>query len=160
MLTAVLTLLQRAAALNDFVMAMLKEAFGRGFDGGFQVVVEDMPVPEYEENQSNGVMEATTRTVIIPGAQLPELQADAEEVLATITELAHVRCGKIATLRTEQNSKLGPRDFYSLYSLSMDFVSMTEEACGRTCYALRGAMVSQVISHFKFHSTQSMCSLC
>lgn len=73
-----------------------------------------------------------------------QLISESAEILLASAEYAHVRCGKLLTLRAEQNSQLNFKDFFKLFDLCWRFVVAGEAICQRTCIGLRGTVMSQV----------------
>ncbi|CAO3589754.1 unnamed protein product [Absidia cylindrospora] len=73
------------------------------------------------------------------------------EVVHTISDLAHVRCGKLIGFRSDQHALLNTADFYRLTQLIKSFIHQSETICGRPCFGLRGTVLSQqkaFIDHF------------
>lgn len=66
------------------------------------------------------------------------------EVVYTISDLAHVRCGKLIGFRGDQNALLNTIDFYRLSHVIKTFIQKSELLCGRPCFGLRGTVLSQV----------------
>lgn len=73
------------------------------------------------------------------------MKESAETVFAA-ADMAHTRCAKLIGFRGEQNAQLNPTDFYRLTSVLRGFIQRSEALCGRTCYGLRGTVLSQVKS--------------
>jgi vacuolar protein sorting-associated protein 54 len=66
-------------------------------------------------------------------------------ILFETTDTAHVRCGKILTLREEQNKQLNFKDFFRLFELITRFVQVSEGLCKqRSSIGLRGTIMTQV----------------
>ena len=65
-------------------------------------------------------------------------------VLASASDLAHVRCAKLIGVRSEQNAKLNPNDFFKFFGATWEFVHGAENITGRLCFGLKGTLLSQV----------------
>lgn len=79
---------------------------------------------------------------------LDELRAtvkkESADIVFAAADLAHVRCGKLIGYRSDQNAILNPTDFYRLSRVMRMFIQQCETYCGRTCFGLRGTVLSQV----------------
>lgn len=72
------------------------------------------------------------------------LKKESADIVFAAADLAHVRCAKLIGFRSEQNAQLNPTDFYRLCSVMRTFIQRCEKYCGRTCFGLRGTVLSQV----------------
>ncbi|KAF7722023.1 hypothetical protein EC973_003779, partial [Apophysomyces ossiformis] len=86
---------------------------------------------------------------------LQELRAtirkESSDIVFAAADLAHVRCGKMISYRSDQNAVLNPTDFYRLSNVMQMFIQQCEVYCGRTCFGLRGTVLSQqksFVNHF------------
>ncbi|KAI8910410.1 Vps54-like protein-domain-containing protein [Gorgonomyces haynaldii] len=78
--------------------------------------------------------------------------SDSSDVLFNACELAHIRCAKLLTVRSEQNVKLTAQYFYKLFGATWEFLAATESLCGRMCFPLKGCILSQAKHHLNnFH---------
>ncbi|KAI7865685.1 hypothetical protein BDF14DRAFT_1744092 [Spinellus fusiger] len=83
--------------------------------------------------------------------QLQEVRKELAQSVYAAADLAHVRCGKLVGYRSDQNALLNPTDFYRLSSVLRHFIQRSEKLCSRTCFGLRGTVVSQqkaFVEHF------------
>lgn len=83
------------------------------------------------------------------------LREELSDILSSVGELANARAAKVISLRAEQHTALGLKDFWILFNASWDFVVKTEVICRRMIVGLRGVIVSQVgvVFHNLFVST-------
>lgn len=72
------------------------------------------------------------------------IRKDSADIVFAAADLAHVRCAKLIGFRGEQNAQLNPTDFYRLSSVIRTFIQRCESLCGRTCFGLRGTVLTQV----------------
>ncbi|KAJ1907338.1 hypothetical protein LPJ81_000820 [Coemansia sp. IMI 209127] len=71
-------------------------------------------------------------------------------------DVAHVRCAKLLNHRSEQNARLGPAGFHSLYSSIWAFVAQYELLGGKMCFGLRGTLTVQAKAFLgNFHVEKS-----
>ncbi|KAJ3066837.1 hypothetical protein HDU99_003718, partial [Rhizoclosmatium hyalinum] len=85
-----------------------------------------------------------------------QLIAESNELLLAISEAANARCAKLMSVRSDQNAKLSPKDFYRLLGATKEFISASEYLCGYHCINLKGALVSQAKSFLNhFHDERS-----
>jgi vacuolar protein sorting-associated protein 54 len=64
--------------------------------------------------------------------------------------------------RSDQNALLNPTDFYRLSSVIRTFILQCEVFCGRTCFGLRGTVISQqkaFIDHFHMERVKQEAQL-
>ncbi|KAI8993638.1 Vps54-like protein-domain-containing protein [Pilobolus umbonatus] len=76
---------------------------------------------------------------------------ESADILFSAADLAHVRCGKLIGFRSDSNSLLNPTDFYRFSGIVRTFIVQCEMYCGRTCFGLRGNILSQqkaFLDHF------------
>ena len=78
-----------------------------------------------------------------------DMKKESSDIVFAAADLAHVRCAKLIGFRSEQNAQLNPTDFYRLASVMRTFIQQCETYCERTCFGLRGTVLSQVI-FFRF----------
>ncbi|KAI8078750.1 Vps54-like protein-domain-containing protein [Halteromyces radiatus] len=84
------------------------------------------------------------------------------EVVYTVSDLAHVRCGKLIGFRGDQNALLNPTDFYRLSNVLKTFIRQSEMYCGRPCFGLRGTVLSQqkaFVDHFHMERVKQEAQL-
>ncbi|ORY40384.1 Vps54-domain-containing protein [Rhizoclosmatium globosum] len=55
-----------------------------------------------------------------------QLIAESNELLLAISEAANARCAKLMSVRSDQNAKLSPKDFYRLLGATKEFISASE----------------------------------
>ncbi|KAF9918247.1 hypothetical protein BX616_009774 [Lobosporangium transversale] len=72
-----------------------------------------------------------------------QLETESEEILFAVADLAHSRCAKLMSMRSEQTAKLLPIEVYRLLRLTWSFVLQSELLSGYMCYGLRTAILSQ-----------------
>ncbi|KAJ2089271.1 hypothetical protein IW138_003591 [Coemansia sp. RSA 986] len=71
-------------------------------------------------------------------------------------DVAHMRCAKLLNHRSEQNARLGPAGFHSLYSSIWAFVAQYELLGGKMCFGLRGTLTAQAKAFLgNFHVEKS-----
>lgn len=93
---------------------------------------------------------------------LIQLGKESADVIFSAADLAHVRCGKLISFRNDQNTLLNPTDFYRLSNVVRTFISQCEMFCGRTCFGLRGTVLSQqkaFIEHFHMERVKQEAQL-
>ena len=73
-----------------------------------------------------------------------DMKKESSDIVFAAADLAHVRCAKLIGFRSEQNAQLNPTDFYRLASVMRTFIQQCETYCERTCFGLRGTVLSQV----------------
>ncbi|CAG8563498.1 7142_t:CDS:2, partial [Scutellospora calospora] len=71
---------------------------------------------------------------------------DLSQIILTVTDLAHVWCANLISIRADQSVQLNKKGFYRLFNVTWTFVSECESLCGRACYGLRGTIISQAAS--------------
>ncbi|KAI9483215.1 MAG: Vps54-like protein-domain-containing protein [Benjaminiella poitrasii] len=87
---------------------------------------------------------------------------ESADIVFSAADLAHVRCGKLIGFRSDQNALLNPTDFYRLTSVVRTFIVHCEVLCGRTCFGLRGTVMSQqkaFIEHFHMERVKQEAQL-
>ena len=95
-------------------------------------------------------------------AWMTELTKESADIVFSAADLAHVRCGKLMSFRSDQNALLNPTDFYRLSSVIRTFILQCEVFCGRTCFGLRGTVVSQqkaFVDHFHMERVKQEAQL-
>ncbi|KAJ3108116.1 hypothetical protein HK100_003483 [Physocladia obscura] len=88
-----------------------------------------------------------------------QLISDSNDLLLAISEAANARCAKLLAVRSEQNSKLSPKDFYRLLGATKEFIAGSEFLCGYHCINLKGALSSQAkqfLDHFHDERTKQI----
>jgi hypothetical protein len=70
---------------------------------------------------------------------------DANDVLHSISDLSNARSAKLINVRSDQNARLNPKDFYRLLNATREFIAGEEVLCGYHGIGLKGAMMTQVI---------------
>jgi hypothetical protein len=83
---------------------------------------------------------------------VPALQGELSDVLASAAELSNTRAAKVVGYRSEQHATLDLGSFLGFFNESWSFVVKCEVICRRMIVGLRGAVVSQVCSHVVFVS--------
>ncbi|OBZ90518.1 Vacuolar protein sorting-associated protein 54 [Choanephora cucurbitarum] len=92
----------------------------------------------------------------------PEIEKESADILFSVADLAHVRCGKLIGFRNDQNALLNPTDFYRFSNVIRTFVVQCESMCKRTCFGLRGTMTTQqkaFIEHFHMERVKQEAQL-
>ncbi|KAI8637379.1 Vps54-like protein-domain-containing protein [Parasitella parasitica] len=93
---------------------------------------------------------------------LLQLGKESADIVFSVADLAHVRCGKLIGFRHDQNALLNPTDFYRLSKVVGVFISKCEIFCGRTCFGLRGIVLSQqkaFVEHFHMERVKQEAQL-
>ncbi|GAN06613.1 vps54-domain-containing protein [Mucor ambiguus] len=93
---------------------------------------------------------------------LIQISKESADIVFSAADLAHVRCGKLIGFRNDQNTLLNPTDFYRLSSVVRAFISQCEMYCGRTCFGLRGTVLSQqkaFVEHFHMERVKQEAQL-
>ncbi|KAJ3027241.1 UNVERIFIED_CONTAM: hypothetical protein HDU68_004198 [Siphonaria sp. JEL0065] len=109
--------------------------FGSGMDLFTLDPATDAMMAEKKKEEEQQRIDATGFTQLI---------AESNEVLLAISEAANARCAKLLAVRSDQNAKLSPKDFYRLLGATKEFISASEFLCGYHCINLKGALLSQV----------------
>ncbi|KAJ3355002.1 hypothetical protein HDU83_004173 [Entophlyctis luteolus] len=119
-----------------------------GFDHGWDTSQQDKPDNEqHQKNEANG---------------FTQLVAESNDVLLAISEAANARCAKLLGVRSDQNAKLSPKDFYRLLGATKEFIAASEFLCGYHCINLKGALLSQAkhfLNHFHDERTKQLTSV-
>ncbi|KAI8336713.1 Vps54-like protein-domain-containing protein [Chlamydoabsidia padenii] len=127
-----LKVIERIAMYDQMMMKMIDECLERHIKS---------------INQDEGRQEVVTQLE----EQCELAKKGSNEVVYTISDLAHVRCGKLIGFRGDQNALLNTIDFYRLSHVIKSFIQQSETLCGRPCFGLRGTVLSQqkaFIDHF------------
>ncbi|KAK2466748.1 hypothetical protein APHAL10511_001006 [Amanita phalloides] len=83
------------------------------------------------------------------------LQADLNDILCSVTEVAHIQMARVITSRTEQHAALELPQFLAFFHESWEFVIRCETLCRRMIVGLRGAVVSQAKAFLQaFHQVR------
>ncbi|KAI9498334.1 Vps54-like protein-domain-containing protein [Zychaea mexicana] len=91
-----------------------------------------------------------------------DMKKESSDIVFAAADLAHVRCAKLIGFRSEQNAQLNPTDFYRLASVMRTFIQQCESYCERTCFGLRGTVLSQqkaFIDHFHMERVKQEAQL-
>jgi vacuolar protein sorting-associated protein 54 len=83
---------------------------------------------------------------------VPALQEDLSDVLASAAELSNTRAAKVVGYRSEQHATLDLGSFLGFFNESWSFVVKCEVLCRRMIVGLRGAVVSQVRLNLFLHA--------
>ncbi|KAF7967260.1 hypothetical protein HWV62_35057 [Athelia sp. TMB] len=75
--------------------------------------------------------------------EIPALQEELADVLASAAELSNAQVAKVISIRAEQHAKLDMPEFLAFFNESWSFVVKCEVICRRMIVGLRGAVVSQ-----------------
>jgi vacuolar protein sorting-associated protein 54 len=146
MFSALLQMLRRIALIHELLSAILRDSEKSGIViGSDKISTEDLAPPKTPTS--------TGGSLAVDGPPPPppkysQLISESAEILLASAEYAHVRCGKLLTLRVEQNSQLNFKDFFKLFDLCWRFVVAGEAICQRTCVGLRGTVMSQASRFF------------
>jgi vacuolar protein sorting-associated protein 54 len=137
---------RRVALLNEIIMQQLRDVEHRGI-----VLGVDSVHPIGTEGQS--AQQTTLMDRSAPQQQYNQYLSDTADILFATSDLAHVRCGKLLTLRAEQNAQLNFADFFKIFELAWCFVAAGEWVCRRSCIGLRGTLMTQAKAFLKtFHA--------
>ncbi|RUS32349.1 hypothetical protein BC938DRAFT_475645 [Jimgerdemannia flammicorona] len=112
---------------------------------------ESVSVPTPSADTDDAPTYAATLPLVSTTAAYHSLVTESAEIVFAVADLAHVRCAKLVGVRADQNAQLNPTDFYRLFGVTWKFVVEGEGLCGRTCYGLRGTIMSQAksfLNHF------------
>ncbi|KAL7325236.1 hypothetical protein PS15p_207747 [Mucor circinelloides] len=93
---------------------------------------------------------------------LIQISKESADIVFSAADLAHVRCGKLIGFRNDQNTLLNPTGFYRLSNVVRTFISQCEMYCGRTCFGLRGTVLSQqkaFVEHFHMERVKQEAQL-
>jgi hypothetical protein len=91
-----------------------------------------------------------------------EMISESSEIVNTVADLCYMRCSKLISVRSEQNSRLNPAEFYHLFGSTWEFVCGGESInTGHTCVGLKSTMLSQAKSFLSFFHDERLvlCSL-
>ncbi|KAI7854197.1 Vps54-like protein-domain-containing protein [Circinella umbellata] len=91
-----------------------------------------------------------------------DMKKESSDIVFAAADLAHVRCAKLIGFRSEQNAQLNPTDFYRLASVMRTFIQQCETYCERTCFGLRGTVLSQqkaFVDHFHMERVKQEAQL-
>ncbi|KAF9937686.1 hypothetical protein BGZ65_001174 [Modicella reniformis] len=108
----------------------------------FASSVQSLPIHGFAalqlEDDGEGHLSASAVTQLFR-----QLETESEEILFAVADLAHTRCAKLMSMRSEQSSKLLPAEVYRLLKLTWSFVLQSELLSGYMCYGLRTAILTQ-----------------
>lgn len=138
-----LQLQRRIAFLNELIISGLKEMESRGIAIGY----DNFVAKEALQSPTSPIqLTSSVDTNSAPATKYSQLILETSDILFATSDLAHVRCGKLLTLRAEQNSQLNFKDFRKLFEMTWIFVNVGEWICQRSCIGLRGTLMTQVYS--------------
>lgn len=144
--TALLQLHRRIALYSNIFTSILKDAQKRGVSLEAAKPLTDLTSKLKNADGTSEYVNTVTplATLAIPQAtKYNQLFSDLVEILSSSSDLAHVRCGKLLTLRAEQNAQLNLKDFFKVFEMTWRFINVGELMCQRTCIGLRGVLMSQ-----------------
>ncbi|KAI9350856.1 Vps54-like protein-domain-containing protein [Obelidium mucronatum] len=124
--------------------------FGSGMDLFTLDPTTDALMAEKKKEEEQQRIDATGFTQLI---------SESNEVLLAISEAANARCAKLLAVRSDQNAKLSPKDFYRLLGATREFIAASEYLCGYHCINLKGALLSQAksfLNHFHDERTKQI----
>lgn len=142
----VLLQLQRQVLfLNEVIVSVLQEVEQRGIAIGYDNMIasEAAITPITPATKQPLPNDSTVNNA--PITRYSQYSMDSADILYGTSDLAHVRCGKLLTLRGEQTSQLNFKDFHKMFEMIWVFVSTGEQICQRTCIGLRGTLMTQVV---------------
>jgi hypothetical protein len=159
MLSAVfISLLQiqrRVALFNEILSMILKDAEKHGIEIGVDKgLIESNKHGKSKPDEANQDRSMTAASITNPATaastaltsmHYSQMKNEVSDILFAASDLAHVRCGKLLTLRSEQNAQLNSKDFFKLFQTAWRFLGTGEKICQRTCIGLRGTLMSQVL---------------
>jgi hypothetical protein len=106
---------------------------------------DDLDGSGLDQNSLDSNQWAPSKTIEYSDNSIFEtLIMESANVLASASDLAHVRCAKLIGVRSEQNAMINPNDFFRLFGATWEFVYGAESITGRLCFGLKGTMLSQV----------------
>ena len=140
-----LQLQRRIALVHEIITRLLKE----NERNGVQIGTDNMAQKEAMEPGKPILSVQPSSSDVFKGVnngppRYGQFVTDSADILFAASDLAHVRCGKLLTLRGEQNSQLNSKDFFKLFEITCWFVNTGEWICQRTCIGLRGTLMTQV----------------
>ncbi|KAL1919276.1 uncharacterized protein VTP21DRAFT_1968 [Calcarisporiella thermophila] len=80
-----------------------------------------------------------------------QLAAESSDIVLASADFSQFQCAKLVGIRANQTAQLNPTDFYRLFAVTWTFIGRGEDYCKRTCFGLRGAILSQAkafLNHF------------
>ncbi|KAJ1970999.1 hypothetical protein H4R35_005529 [Dimargaris xerosporica] len=95
-------------------------------------------------------------------AVYPEVWSELDDVTFAIADLAHIRCAKIIGHRANHTAQLDLKSFYRFYAVSWAYIYESEAWTRKTCFGLRGTLISQAkafLSHFHMERTKQLALL-
>ncbi|KAJ1978188.1 hypothetical protein H4R34_003295 [Dimargaris verticillata] len=95
-------------------------------------------------------------------AAYPEVWSELEDVTFAIAELAHILCVKVIGHRANHTAQLDLKSFYRFYAVSWAYIYESEAWTRKTCFGLRGTLISQAkafLSHFHMERTKQLALL-
>ncbi|KAJ3158464.1 hypothetical protein HK101_001317, partial [Irineochytrium annulatum] len=90
--------------------------------------------------------------------------SDANDLLNVVGDKINKRCVKLVGVRSDQNAQLNPKDFYRLFSATMEFVQCGESSCGRLSFGLGlklaiGSQAKAFLNHFHEERSKQIAML-
>ncbi|KAJ3333446.1 hypothetical protein HDU76_008068 [Blyttiomyces sp. JEL0837] len=80
-----------------------------------------------------------------------QMVSESSDVLLAVSDLSNARSAKLISVRSDQNARLNPKDFYRLFDATREFINGGEDLCGHHGISLKGTMLSQAklyLNHF------------
>ncbi|CAG8473470.1 8718_t:CDS:10 [Cetraspora pellucida] len=100
-------------------------------------------LPEITPKISESTSPNSQTSEILDNNNYAKITSDSSQIIFVVTDLAHVWCANLISIRADQNAQLNQKDFYRLFNITWAFVLECESLCGRACYGLRGTITSQ-----------------
>ncbi|CAG8455568.1 4612_t:CDS:2 [Racocetra fulgida] len=100
-------------------------------------------LPEITPKISESTSPNSRTNEILDDNNYTKITSDSSQIIFVATDLAHVWCANLISIRADQNAQLNQKDFYRLFNITWAFVLESESLCGRVCYGLRGTITSQ-----------------
>ncbi|CAO3641686.1 unnamed protein product [Cunninghamella blakesleeana] len=155
LLSTLLEVIKRAAMYDHLLCKLIDESLERHI----LAIKKEQIQQQSDDNENNSVQNIddleldneSIKEIANVKERCQLAKKESSDVIYTIADLAHVRCGKLIGFRNDQNALLNPTDFYRLSNVLKVFVNESEIYCGRACYGLRGTILSQqkaFIDHF------------
>ncbi|CAO3637188.1 unnamed protein product [Cunninghamella echinulata] len=145
LLSTLLEMIKRAAMYDHLLSKVIDESLER------HISAIKKEQNNGDENTDVELDDQSQKEILALQERCQLAKKESSDVVYTISDLAHVRCGKLIAFRNDQNALLNPTDFYRLSNVMKVFINESEIYCGRACYGLRGTILSQqkaFIDHF------------
>ncbi|KAK9765317.1 hypothetical protein K7432_006451 [Basidiobolus ranarum] len=180
MFSVLLYHIRKAAAIHDLLAEVVNEALNHGIEvdiGEFHTLKEisdDKPTGQHgSRNNHSDSLNYLGITMEKRSHSLPPLSEDHEtpffklinesaEILHGLSDIIHLRCSKLISLRNEQNAQLNPIYFYRLCSTMWSFILEEEFFCQKLCFGLRGTLTSlakSFLTRFHMEKTKQLALL-